>query len=458
MNSEFANPSLYGETNLDLIYAYFGLAFLMSAFIVYKAKTTYWVELFILSFYLMTGNLNEELTFALPGISFFEIQPDRLLFLYFSFFLTRQLFQPQASNTGTREWKVPWFILMIFLYAAWIIISQISHLVDLGVEEVILSTIHCLTVIVLIYAMRRLADRQSLAVLGKAFIIGAVVTALVSIIQLVYDPMFLRIGDQRIAFGTVLRSNGLFNNEYCNAYFMITALAWTLISVRQQRMRFLLIAIFTLGVISSFQRMSWLILSLVLVIYVLKIEQIALEKLVLLSLCGLIGLVSIFIIFNREIMNSGLVKERLSEVPDSRLGYYRMVIDNIGKKPLFGYGGKNNELYYYSMLRITHERKRATGEEGDIHSGYFSSLFYYGVPGLIFFIAFVGLALLYFGQLYKQHIFFAVPFLLGLLYAIGNLTNTLLFSQYLSIIYAIHLGLGWGVRNMRTESLASLGN
>ncbi|MEO1515638.1 MAG: O-antigen ligase family protein [Bacteroidota bacterium] len=438
---------------MDLIYVYFGLAFVASLWLVRSPSVPYRLELFLLSFYLMTGNLNEELTFALPGISFFEIQPDRLLFLYFSFFLVRHFLFSSHQPSRSKPLPLPWFMLMLLLYVVWIILSQISHVVDIGMEEVILSSIHCLTVLVLIYALRHMVNQQSLAVLGQAFIIGAVATAVVSLAQLLYDPMFLRVGDERIAFGTVLRSNGLFNNEYCNAYFMITALAWTLVTIKKQHWRLLLIACFTLGVLSSFQRMSWLILALVLLVYVLKIEKIALERLVLLGLCGLIGLLSIFIIFNREIMNSGLVKERLSEIPDSRLGYYRMVIDNIGKKPLFGYGGKQNELYYYSMLRITHERKRATGEEGDIHSGYFSSLFYYGVPGLVFFTAFVLLSLFYFGKLYSHHLFFAIPFLLGLLYAVGNLTNTLLFSQYLSIIYAIHLGLGWGVRHMDLSTL-----
>lgn len=79
-------------------------------------------------------------------------------------------------------------------------------------------------------------------------------------------------------------------------------------------------------------------------------------------------------------------------------------------------------------------------------------MFYYGVPAFIFFTAFVLMALLYFGQLYRYHPFFAVPFLLGLLYVIGNLTNTLLFQQYMSIIYAIHLGLGLGFRYLMTSS------
>ena len=441
-------PLVAGEINYNLVYAWFGIAVCISLWLVSRCQSNYKPELFFLSFYFLTGNANELLTLSIPGLSFFEIQPDRFLFLLFSFLLARRLLFSRGELPLKFTGRMPGFKIALYLYVAWIIISQIYHTNDLGVSDVILSCIYAINVLILIYGLQLITDRESLRVIGTVIVIGAVVTSLVSLVQISVDQLFMKIGDQRIAFGSTLRSNGIFNNEYCNAYFIITALAWTLTTVKNSRIKYLLYALFAAAVFSTFMRMSWLILIIISAIYFLKIEKIAFEKLAVLGLVGIISLLTLFIVYNREIMNSGIVKERLSEAPDSRLGYYKMVTDNIGKKPLFGYGGKNNELYYYSMLLITHSRKRATGEEGDIHSGYFSSLFYYGVPGLLFFIAFVFLSLFYFGPLYSHHTFFAIPFLLGLLYAIGNLSNTLLLDQYMAIIYAMHLGLGLGVRHM----------
>ena len=88
-------------------------------------------------------------------------------------------------------------------------------------------------------------------------------------------------------------------------------------------------------------------------------------------------------------MNSSVVKDRLADTPGGRADYYSMVLDNIGEKPVFGYGNLKNEVYYTNLLRITYDRDRATATTGDLHSGYFSALFLYGVPGFVFFTLFV---------------------------------------------------------------------
>ncbi|MEL6868027.1 MAG: hypothetical protein AAFP19_26625, partial [Bacteroidota bacterium] len=109
MDPSIPNPSIYGEVNLNFIYAYFGLAFLAALFLIYRHRPAYNIELFILSFYLMTGNINEELTFAIPGLSFFEIQPDRFLFLAFSFFLVRRLLFSRGPVKELMNEQMPWF-------------------------------------------------------------------------------------------------------------------------------------------------------------------------------------------------------------------------------------------------------------------------------------------------------------------------------------------------------------
>lgn len=427
-----------------LFYIYLGIALVITLYLVIKGKTNYKVELFFLSFYLMTGNINNVLTFALPGVSFFEIQPDRFLFLLFSFFLLRRIYVEGIKSSDQAFSSVPWFKLILFLFVFLLITSQITHVNDIGASIVIVSITEVLTFIVIIQALQIMASKQAFDIIGKAIIIGAVVSSLVSLIQFGIDPMFMRYGDMRLAFGQILRSNGLFNGEYNNSYFLITATAWALITISNKALRYFLLCLFTLGVITTFHRTSWIVFVLMVVIYFLIVEKVSLGRV---ALAGLTSAV-VVLFFYQEITGSQLVQERLSDTPGGRLGYYTMVVNHIGEKPLFGYGGRYNDTYYYSMLRITRDRKRATGEEGGIHNGYLTSLFYYGIPTFICFTAFVILSVFYFGNLTKYHVFFVLPFLLALQYMIGNLTNDFLLVKYLAMLYAIHLGLGMGARQL----------
>ncbi|MFT5764027.1 MAG: hypothetical protein ACI8X3_001453 [Saprospiraceae bacterium] len=392
------------------------------------------------------------LTFKIPGVSFFEIQPDRFLFFLFAFFLARNLLFPNKDIRLPIGWSMPWFKIFIYIYVFLVISSQVFHVNDNGAAELITNTVYALNILLFMYCVRVMTDEETIRIIGSALIIGAIFASITSIIQFLIDPMFLRVGDQRIAFGSTLRSNGLFINEYLNAYLIITALAWVLITYKDGVIKYLLYVIFSVGVICSFQRMSWLILSIVSFIYFTQIRKISFSRLLAVGLVGLSILITVFMLFRADIMNSTLVKQRLSEPIDSRAGYYTTALDNVGKKPIFGFGGKNNDVYYYSMLMITSNRDRATGVAGDFHSGYFSTMFYYG---LLAFLAFVGIVVTtigYFGSLLKTHLIFSIPFLVALLFGVGNLTNTFLLDSYLCLILAIHLGIGQKLKELYTTS------
>lgn len=153
-------------------------------------------------------------------------------------------------------------------------------------------------------------------------------------------------------------------------------------------------------------------------------------------------------------MNSSLVQERLTDNVDRRQGYYSMVLNNIGNKPFFGYGDLKNEVYYTNIMKITGSRSRATAESGDLHSGYFSAMYLYGIPAFISFVLFVVLSVWYYARTYNTHPYFVIPFLVSIIYMMGNLTNTFLFLKYLAILYAIHIGIGMGIHQMTRPSEA----
>lgn len=436
-----------GSVGREYMFLYFALAFGVALYWVYTSQAKYKFELLVLCFFLMTNDINEFLTFKIPGMGFFEIQPARAVFLVFSFLLIRNLSFFKERKAKYNITTMPWFVLMLFLLVLFQTISQIYHVDQLGgPAKVFIDFLETINIVLLIYAVQILVSKESIGVIGKCIIFAGMFTALISIIQVVHDPWFMRIGDLRRAFGSVLRANGIFSSENFNSCFMILAVAWVLYLIPKGLNRLLLLGFLSLGVFLTFHRMSYLILIFVLGVYFLMIEKIKLDQLILLGLAGIIALIAIVIFFNRDIMNSRVVQERLAESEGGRFGYYTMVYNSIGAKPLLGYGGKNNEVYYESMLRITREANRATGTTGGIHNSYLSIMFYYGIPAFIFYTAFVFLSLVYFNKLSSYHLFFSIPLVLGLFYALGSLTNSYLFHRFPAILYAIHLGLGMGAR------------
>ncbi|QCX01663.1 O-antigen ligase family protein [Aggregatimonas sangjinii] len=436
-----------GKVHLSHFYLYFIFAAATALYLIRKSKSKYKWELFFICFYLLTGNINQLLTIKIPGISFFEIQPERFIFLLLSFFILRKSFFKKNRPTDFSNGRVPWFQVMLFAYIFLLIVSIGMNISELDVPDALKTILESFAFLVIIIAFRLMADVPSYKVIGKSMIIGAIVSSTVSLIQLGVNSYFLRIGDFRPAFGDAVRSNGIFNTEYYNAYYLIIAISWALVSIKNKVLRISLVSLFSLGVLSSFQRMSWIILALVLFIYVVYINKIAIQKLALAGLFFLAILLSTSIFYYQDIMNSAVVKERLADSPGGRQGYYTMVIENIGKKPLFGYGGLTNEVYYTNLLRITRDRDRATATTGSIHSGYFSVLFEYGIPALACFSLFVILSVVYYSTRLKDNIYFVVPFLVGIIFMIGNLTNTFLFLSYISLLYAIHIGMGMGINH-----------
>ncbi|CAM4125233.1 O-antigen ligase family protein [Zobellia nedashkovskayae] len=433
-------------------YIYFVIAGIIAYYLTFKSDSKYKIEGFLLSFYFLTGNINELLTIKIPGFSFFEIQPIRLIYLLLLFFIIRKTLLSREKNPSSDSFKVPYFVLPLFLYISLQIISIAVNIEDVGLPDAMKTILESIAFVIILAGLRLMADQPTYDLVGKSIIVGAVITSVVGLIQLGYDPYFLRIGDERLAFGTVLRSNGLFTAEYYNSYFLIIAIAWTLTTVKKNFLKVFLVVLFSLGVISSFMRMSWIILVVVLVTYLIFINKVAIEKLLFAALTALALVLSLSIFYYQDIMNSSLVKERLSDSVGGRKGYYSMVLDNIDQKPWLGFGGLKNEVYYINLLRITQDRDRATATTGSLHSGYFSSMFEYGIPAAVCFTLFVVLSAIYYSTSFKKNLYFVIPFLMSVIFIVGNLTNTFLFLSYLSVLYAVHIGMGMGIRKIENSN------
>ena len=450
--NDFEQYFNWPNVQLHHFFIFFALAALASLYLVIKSKSRYKVELFFLTFFLLTGNTNTLLIIKIPGFSLFEIQPERFLFFIFLFLIIRITLVSKVKLSLSVNGTIPWFMVAIFGFIIMVILSQIVNGSEIGIGAVLKTILGSLNFLVIIIALQLIADKASYDLIGRTIIIGAVISTIVSLIQLSVDPYFLRIGDDRLAFGGFLRSNGIFSTEYFNSYYLIIAISWVLITIKNNLLKTVLVCLFSLGVISSFQRMSWIILILVLFTYLVFIKKVAIEKLLLAGLTGLAILLTLSVFYYQDIMKSSVVKERLTNSVEGRKGYYSMVLDNIGKKPIFGYGDLKNEVYYVNMLRITGNRDRATAKTGDLHSGYFSTLFLYGIPAFVFFVSFVFLSAIYYSRAIKDNLYFVIPFLVAIIYMIGNLTNTFLLLKYITFLFAVHIGIGMGINKIREQA------
>lgn len=439
------------NVQLQHFYVFFALATVVALYLVIKSKSRYKIEFFFLVFFLLTGNINNLLTIKIPGFSLFEIQPDRFMFFIFLFLILRKTLLSKTKISLNINGNIPSFIVALIGFALMLIISQSVNITEIGVGVVLKNILGVLNFLVVLIALQLIADKATYDLIGRAIIVGAIISTSVSLIQLSIDPYFLRIGDDRLAFGGFLRSNGIFSTEYFNSYYLIIAISWVFVTIKNNPLKIVLVGFFCLGVISTFQRMSWIILILVLFTYLFFINKVAIEKLLLAGLTCVAILLSISIFYYQDIMNSSLVKERLTNSVDGRKGYYTMVLDNIGKKPIFGYGDLKNEVYYANMLRITGDRDRATATTGDLHSGYFSAIFLFGIPAFVFFISFVFLSVIYYSRLIKDNLYFVIPFVVAFIFMIGNLTNTFLFLKYITFLFAVHIGVGMGINKIRDQ-------
>jgi len=340
---------------LSHFYAYLVLAALISFVLVIKSKSKYKIELFFLAFYLLSGNINDLTVIVIPGFSLFEIQPKRFIYLMLLFFIFRKLVF--SKKKVQYDFKMPWFQVALYGYIA---LQTLSIFVNAFPSE-LKTVLDAVAFLIIMFGLKLIADKPSYDLIGKSIIICAVLSSIVAILQIGVDPYFLRIGDNRAAFGQVLRSNGIFRAEYYHSYLLIIAITWTLTTIRKNWLKVSLVCLFSLGVFVTFHRMSWVILVLLLLTYFIYIQRVAIQKLLVFAMLGIALLLSLSIFFYQDIMNSTLVKERLTDTSGGRDGYRDLVLNNIDERPILGFGNFDHDFFYRQIILLRNKaHKRRT--------------------------------------------------------------------------------------------------
>lgn len=433
--------------NVIIHIAYVALSSLIIWLLIRNNKTQHKFVAVVIGGWIMMGTVLGTPMFIIkiPGISFFEIQPKRLIMLLFTAWLARDIYLDIKNRSLRFKEHIPLFIIFLFSH---IVLSAISYYKNqhfVGSTKMIVEITILYGAMITFIVMRKTVDKEMIKFLCQIMITTGILTVLVSLIQLA-EPTFFRIGDQRAAFGPIYRANGVFSQEYYNSAFLIITIFWTLICVPKFWVKWGLTGLFLFGILITFHRMSYIIVSLLLVIYLLRVERVPIAWMSLLAMGGIVLGLTVANLFAKDIAQSSVVQERMNEGIDKRFMYYEMVFRDIPKRIWWGFGTIKNRYYYYAMLEITGNILRAEAAEGNIHNGYLETLYRNGLPSLIVFLGFIITTIMYFWSLPSKHIIYGIPLAAIVLFTIANLTNSFLYHTFTSYFILIHLAIGLAIK------------
>ena len=437
--------------------AYFVFAVACAAYLSIRNSNRRRVLAFLIAFWILGGSIIQQDFFSIPiEVLGGKLQIKRIIFLFLLLYLI--FFSLVRTRNGTRRISLtyePLFYVFIF----WSLVVFIYHLLDGGLKlkEFVRLTEGTLMVFVVYLCLRRWADESLIKVFTRALIVVGVISSIVAILQFFVNPDILRTGSDRIAFGGKLRSNGVFDAEYMNSYILIGAGFLTLVSTAwSNRVKAVLLPLFTIGIVLSFHRMSWFVAFLLLIIYLVYEHKGKMWKFLL----GASFVLFIFFVVTTELFpilqqfeETSLYRSRINQnTMTNRLRYYEMVLNNYDKIAVWGAGSMKSSLYYYGMIDIE-GRQWAKGEVGGIHNLYLETLFLYGTPLLCLLTAFLTTVLLSFKKYYRKFgPFFLFQFAFTFMFCTMNLSNSFPFNSEFPVFFGMVLGLGAAGANIYMNS------
>ncbi|MHA1381328.1 MAG: O-antigen ligase family protein, partial [Candidatus Helarchaeota archaeon] len=422
------------------------VAFFITIYLTSKSNSSHKYITFILSYWILAHSVLSTEYFIIDIKSLpFDFQPNRILLILFAFYLG--LIFIQNSKYGNKKIIILKFEKYLYLFVFFhIFVSYLQYRKLLTIRDFIVFNTSILTFVIIYLIIKRTADIEMIKVICKSFLILCSVSSIIGILQFLIDPNFFRIGSYRNAFSGFLRSNGVFHAEYIQSYYLISGIIITLFIIHKKKQKYFLVTLFFIGIVLTFHRMSWITAILLLSLYLFKFKKELIWKMVPIGV-SIIGIVSllIFMFFNekKEVKNSPLIQQRLfSNTITLRMNIYNMVLKNIKKNWLIGFGDKKSDVYYYGMLVAGAGEKFAQGKVGDIHNGFLEILFFRGIIVFILYCMFFIFVFDYFWPFARdKNIIFYIPLFEALKFILANMTNSISLASNLGILLAIFLGI-----------------
>lgn len=406
-------------------------------------KTDRKVLAFALIFWLFAQPvLNAKYIIPLPGLPF-DLQPNRILFLFSLGYLFLGLLSRKQAPSGA----VPPFEKYIHIYLGLVMVALLLNHSFMNWKSVIAIPIEIVTFFTVYTVAKRYMTEKVFEAILKAIILLAAIGALVAIVQIAEDKMFLRTGDLRPAFGNKLRSTGIFQSEYDFGYFQILAVIVSFVRYRGKAIRLLIVPLLMVSLLLTFHRLDYIILFICAFSYLVFFSN-RKVPLPIYAVGGVLGILLLFLsfyMFQSMGGRSAMVEERLKQnTVSGRLLQYQLVAKSMLDHPL-GLGSYDHPDYVALMSK--HGMVQWFRDQFDngytrplaVHNGYLAAGIQYGVLGFIIFVTWVFSMFRYFRkQITPQMPYSLVPFYAVVIYALSNISNSVsIFRAYFVVLLAI---------------------
>lgn len=276
----------------------------------------------------------------------------------------------------------------LIAYVVISIVSLAANHESLGLRLVVSSAEKQLAFLILYFSARDYLTRGDYRVLGRGIVVLAVISAMVAILQYIWDPQFFRVGDSfRGAFGDVGRSTGVFKEEYEHAmYVTFVAIAVGLWGRGRPLWQWMCLTLLLgISVVVTFQRMPWAaFLFAVLCVLVIRWWNNPRWRHVGVVVGSIVLVLMIWVPWWEPVLRSlpeRLLTDRLSaDTLTIRQAFNEFAVWLIPRYPL-GLGDTvaspiyNQEFYNYGLSL------RSSGVGYTVHNGFLSAAVRYGIAG-----------------------------------------------------------------------------
>jgi O-antigen ligase len=385
-----------------IIYSYFLIALLSTAQIVISVKPKRRVITSIITFWFMVTPVVNSRMFRLinPIIKItgrawrFDFQLSLLLiFIITSRFLLVKNSRLLYSKPMLRyeKYLYTYFYLSMGIYYLHYLMGNLMP-EYLGVRLYINYA-----ALLLYFSLVRFLDEDTIKCLFKAMIVMGIVSAFYTFPQFFVDKWIMRTDRMAFAFGEHRRSSGIFATPHDHAIFSGAVLYLIYFTVKNIRLKLILISFIGMGIILTFSRSSWMGVFLTGCLYFVTYHKDLLKKRVFqiafVTLIGFLLYSTYFPEIKDTIKKTEVVEQRLaSDTATQRFGLWHIGIGVLSENWVIGLGDKVNNPVYYKLMYAIGGKDWALGLGGGVHNLLIEELVYKGLfsaLSLLFFIIFL---------------------------------------------------------------------
>jgi len=385
------------------------------------------------------------------GSTWFDMRGDRVLLLLFASYVLLRWTIGKRRYAGRQA--LPRWVCVGLLYLGLLALVDVIHLSrELSLRELVINLTVEGTFFLVLYVVVITVDDQMAKVICWSLILVSAVSSLIGIYQFFGDPMFFRYGVARPAFAGFVRANGVFSSDHIQAYWLIAGLNVVLLTVRRKAARFVLGGLFVAGLVLTFHRMSWIVFSILMLVYLVRVRKVTLvtwwsAATVVVGMVLVLSSTSLMETFGE----TAFVRERLTEGTGGyRVLFTAIALTNVPDHPILGVGTVKSSAYYSTVRAEGLSEQEARGEYGGIHNTYLQLAYFKGVPVALVFVAFLLVGM---KELWKVRPDENAYAYLGsteiVKFAIAGMTNGLVLGSQIGILMAILVGVGIGVGQRR---------